>query len=237
VALEVVGDFGLQVVARLGPLFEEGVEFFELDKEMLGGAHFRTSAAMGADRVDQVGGGVGCAAFVAVVAILIGRAALGAGSLDEAVGEEGAGDGVVKLTDVALDDQAGGLQLFPEGAAQLAVFGAVGAAVVVELDLKPGEVAAVLVAGDGDEFFFGDAGFTSRDHDRGAVGVVGADVDTVLALQLLEADPDIGLDVLHEVADMDRPVGVGQRRGHQDAGRRRGGGVSHEGGPGGGGDV
>ncbi|MCG8023300.1 MAG: hypothetical protein AB2652_07310 [Candidatus Thiodiazotropha endolucinida] len=32
----------------------------------------------------------------------------------------------------------------------------------------------------------------------------------------LKARPDVGLDVLHQVADMDRTVGVGQGAGDQD---------------------
>ncbi|MND01944.1 hypothetical protein D3C83_211410 [compost metagenome] len=43
-----------------------------------------------------------------------------------------------------------------------------------------------------------------------------------MALHALEAHPDIGLDVSHQMADMDRPVGVGESRGHEDAARGHG---------------
>ena len=53
-------------------------------------------------------------------------------------------------------------------------------------------------------------------HDRRAVRVVGADVDGAVAAQLLEAHPDVGLDVLDQMAQVDVPVGVGQRARDQD---------------------
>ena len=53
------------------------------------------------------------------------------------------------------------------------------------------------------------------DHDRRAVGVVGADVDAAVPAELLEADPDVGLEVLDQVADVDVAVGVGQGAGDQ----------------------
>jgi hypothetical protein len=52
------------------------------------------------------------------------------------------------------------------------------------------------------------------------VGIVGADVMALVAAQLLEADPDVGLDVLDQMADMDRAVGVGQGAGDEDAAGR-----------------
>ena len=55
------------------------------------------------------------------------------------------------------------------------------------------------------------------DHDRRAVGVVGADVDAAVPLQLLEADPDVGLQVLDQVADVDRAIGIGQGAGDEKA--------------------
>jgi hypothetical protein len=40
----------------------------------------------------------------------------------------------------------------------------------------------------------------------GAVGVVGAHVAAVVAAHLLEAHPDVGLDVLDQVAEVDAPL-------------------------------
>ncbi len=53
-------------------------------------------------------------------------------------------------------------------------------------------------------------------HDRRAVRVVGTDIDAAIAAQLLETHPDVGLDVLDQVPDVDRAVGVGQGTGDQD---------------------
>ena len=60
-----------------------------------------------AHRIDQVGGVVVGPALLAVVAVLARRFALGAGPFDEAVGQKGAGLGVVKLRHLLLFDQSG----------------------------------------------------------------------------------------------------------------------------------
>ena len=48
------------------------------------------------------------------------------------------------------------------------------------------------------------------EHDRRAVRVVGADEVHLVALHALDAHPDVGLDVFHDVAEVERAVGVGQ---------------------------
>ena len=61
------------------------------------------------------------------------------------------------------------------------------------------------------------AGLLGGDHDRRAVRVVGADEVHLVPLHALEAHPDVGLDVLHDVADVERAVGVRQGGGDEEA--------------------
>ena len=44
------------------------------------------------------------------------------------------------------------------------------------------------------------------------MGIVGTDEVHLMSLHALKARPDVGLDVLHDVADVERAVGVRQRR-------------------------
>ena len=68
-----------------------------------------------------------------------------------------------------------------------------------------------------DQRFRRDALLLGAQHDRRAVGVVGADVIALgVGLHLLEAHPDVGLDVFHQMAEMDAAVGIGQRGGDED---------------------
>ncbi len=46
-------------------------------------------------------------------------------------------------------------------------------------------------------------------HDRRAVSVVGTHVMYLVALHFLETDPDIGLNVFHQMPEMDTAVSVG----------------------------
>ena len=60
------------------------------------------------------------------------------------------------------------------------------------------------------------------------VGVVGADVvdfhggPVVVHLHTLKTHPDIGLDVLDQMAQMNGAIGIGQRGGDEDAALRHG---------------
>lgn len=102
---EVVRHFGLQVFAGLGPLIEEVMELFELNKEVFRRFFDRGRAAEGADRIDQVGRRVGSTAFRAVVSVLVSCFAVRASSFDETIGQEGACDWVEELFDVIFANQ------------------------------------------------------------------------------------------------------------------------------------
>ncbi len=61
-----------------------------------------------------------------------------------------------------------------------------------------------------------DAGLLGGDHDGRAVCVVCAHEIDLVALHSLETHPDVGLDVLHDVADVEVAVGVGQCGGDEE---------------------
>ena len=81
---------------------------------------------------------------------------IGAGAFDEAVGQEGAGHGVVELGHFLLAYQSGLAQGGPNLVAKCAILWAVGAAVVVELDVEAGEILDVGLAHLGDERLLAD---------------------------------------------------------------------------------
>ncbi|MNP08085.1 hypothetical protein D3C76_1001410 [compost metagenome] len=166
-------------------------------------------------RVLQFGGRVGRAAGFAVVAVLVFGAAFRAGALDEAVGEEHLLVRVEVLGHRAGGDVAGVAQLQIDRAGQLAVLFRVGRVVVVEVHQEIGEVGHVLGAHGVDQLFRGDAFALCAQHDGRAVGVVRTDVGRLVATHLLETNPDVGLDVLQHVTQVDRTVGVGQGAGDE----------------------
>ena len=110
--LHLVGGLGLQRAAAR-PFAQKllagvGREF---EKIMVGIAQLRFCTGHGGVRVDQIGGHVGCAAYFAVVAILILGVALGTFAFDEAIRQEHIFDRVVELFDGADFDQIFSLQL------------------------------------------------------------------------------------------------------------------------------
>ena len=213
---QLVGDFGLHVFALQSPLAQHGLELAEGEEEVLRFLLHRRGAGDHGDRVLEIGGRVGGATDLATVAVLIRRAAAGAFALDEAVRQEHLFHRIVGLLDDPGADVAAVLQAPVDGLGQFPVLRGMGGVIMIEVDVEIGEVPGVFLPGGGDQFLGCDPLALGPQHDGGAVGVVGADVDGLVALHLLEAHPYIGLDVLHQMPEVDRAVGVGQRAGDED---------------------
>jgi len=90
---KLVGHGVLQGSAA-GPLLQHGLEVRQLEEEVLGIAQHRSGPGDGRLGVLQLSRGIGGAAFLAVVAVLILSRAFRAGALDETVGQEHALFGV-----------------------------------------------------------------------------------------------------------------------------------------------
>lgn len=87
---------------------------------------------------------------------------------------------------------------------------------MVEADIEAGKVPRVFVPHPANQGFRGDAFLFRTQHDRRAMGVVGAHVAAIVPLHFLEAHPDIGLDVFNQMAEVDAAIGVGQGGGDKD---------------------
>lgn len=212
---DLVGHGVLQGAAA-GPGLQHCLEVRQLEEEVLGILEHRGGAGDRRLRILQVGGGVGRTAFFAVVAVLVLGAAFRAGALDEAVGQEHFLFRVEILGDGALGDVPGVSQFQVDLARQLTVFFGVSGVEVIEVHQEVGKVGAVFSLDVGDQLFRGDAFFFRAQHDRRTVGVVGADINALVAAVLLEAHPHVGLDVFQHVAKMDRTIGIGQGAGDED---------------------
>ena len=119
--------------------------FSIVDEEVFGRPHLGRRAGERAHGIDQVGRAVGRPALLAGVAVLVGRAALRAGALDESVGEKrrrprGSKSCCTSRETTRPAVRAGPARISPQSRrlAGLSV-----RAVVVEGDLKAGEVGEV----------------------------------------------------------------------------------------------
>ena len=86
---------------------------------------------------------------------------------------------------------------------------------IIEPDQESRAVPLVFLAYRVDLLLRADPEFFRSQHDRGAVGIVSADIYAVVPSRLLETHPDIRLHLLQQMAEMQRAVGVGQRAGYQ----------------------
>ena len=204
-----IGDVRKQIAAQL--VFEVA----ELEEVMFGFFGDRRHARQRRHGILQFGRRVGGAAHFTAVAVLVLGPALRALALDEPVGQEHLLDRIVRLLDHAPGDMPGIAQTCIYGIGERTVLGRVGGVVVVKGHAELGEVTRVFGVHALDELLGGDAFLLRPQHHRCAVGVVGADVMALMAAQFLETHPDVGLDVFHQVSEMNRPVGVGQGAGNQ----------------------
>ena len=220
--VELVGDLGLNMTGGV-PVLEHLLEITELEEQVLRVLLHRGRAGHRRHRVDQVGRRVGGAAHLAVVAVLVECAALGTNALDEAIGQEHLRLGIVGLRDRAARDMTGVAVALVDGRGADAVLFRVRRMIVVEADGKAGEIFGVLLPHACNERLGLDTLGARAQHDRGDMGVDGAHVIAFVPAHLLEAAPDIGLDVFDQVTQVDRAVGIGQGAGDQDlAGVRHG---------------
>ena len=82
--------------------------------------------------------------------------------------------------------------------------------VAIEFEMFPSQTELALLPDTLDELFGGDTLTSSLEHDRGAMRILGANIIGFVSPQALKAGPDIGLNVLHQMAQMDGAVGVGE---------------------------
>ena len=86
---------------------------------------------------------------------------------------------------------------------------------VVELNVKAVEILFATCGDVGHKSLGCFASFFRSNHDGRSVSIVGTNKVNLVTLHALETHPDIGLDVLHDVPDVERAVGVGQGSGDE----------------------
>ncbi len=207
--VHLVGDFGLYVSGS-SPALEHLFEIFQLEEILLGvffDGRFTTDHR---NSILEVGRCVGGAAILAIVTILIGGAAVGAVTLDEAIRQEHFRLGVVSLGDYAGTNVPGIAQATVDGLGEEPVLVGMRTVIVVKSDPKIREILQVLLVHAFDQFFRAYAFGLGAQHNGCAMGIIRADVNAIVTAQLLKTHPDIRLHVLEHVADVDRAICIGQ---------------------------
>ena len=209
--LRLVRDLRLQALAA-GPFAQErdALGVGQPEEVVIRGLQHRFRAGQCRVRIDQVGRRIHRTAVFARVAVLVLGAALGALSLDVAVGEKHVLHRIVELLDRLVVSEARGSELAVDVLRQFGVLGRIGRMPVVEADVKSVQILLALGADAPDQLLRRDAFGFRLEHDGCAVCVVGADEVHFMALHALESHPDIGLDVLHDMADVKRAIGIRQ---------------------------
>jgi len=214
--IELVRDAVVQG-AGARPLAKHRLEGAEAEEQMFRFALDRTRAADDRHRIDQIRRRIGRAADLATVTVLVRRLAARAGPLDVTVRQEHLRLGVVRLADRPARDVAAAVERLEDPLGHFPVFVRMRRVEVVVRDQEV-RVRRPVLGGDLlDQLLGRDAFGLCLQHHRRAVRIVCADVDALMAAQAHEAHPDVGLDGLEDVPEVQRSVGVGKGAGDEDA--------------------
>ncbi len=88
--------------------------------------------------------------------------------------------------------------------------------VIIKADIKRGKVGLVLGFYISNLLFRRVTKLLRFQHDRRTVRIVRTHVSAIHTAQFLEAHPNIGLDIFHQMAEVNRTIGVRQGAGNQD---------------------
>ena len=117
------------------------------------------------------------------------------------------------LLDGAHINQADGFEFCVNFLGLKAGFFRVCGVIIVESHMKASKIAAVVNVHVGDELLGCNAFFFGAQHDGSAMRVISADIPAFVAAHFLQAHPDVGLHIAHQMAKMNCAVGVGQGTG------------------------
>ena len=81
--------------------------------------------------------------------------------------------------------------------------------------MKAIQVLLATLGNIADKLLWRDTGFFCRNHDRCTVRIVGANEVHFIARHSLKPDPDVSLDIFHDVADMEWCIGIGEGGGNE----------------------
>ncbi|OPZ81765.1 MAG: hypothetical protein BWY77_00489 [bacterium ADurb.Bin431] len=217
-AAHIIEDVLLPLYLVRQPLLEQGLEFIELEEEMPGLTQHRGASADLAVGMNELGLLERAAACLALIPARPGTVAARALALNEAIGEETGALFTVELLDGALDQKAlvmDDLEKISRGAV---LHRCRGARKVVETHAEPGKGVVMVGPVFVDDLLGRHPRLFSGDGDGHAVLIGAADIDHIALFEALVAHIDVRRQISPgEVAEMDRPVGVGQGAGHQQA--------------------
>ena len=94
-----------------------------------------------------------------------------------------------------------------------------GGVIVIKSHAKAGEIFLMILRNTLNQGFGRDAFLLSPQHNGSAVGVVGANVVALLSTTFLKTHPNVGLDVLKKMTQMNGAVGIRERACHQNVAR------------------
>ena len=205
--LHLVDDFGLQGPGR-HPVLQKILEFGKLDKMMLRITHDRCGAADCRTRLDQVSRTVVAPTGFATVTILVFGFALGTGSLDEAVRQKHLLLFIIELGYCAAHHMTALYKAVVNGFNTFAIGLAMGGGIVVKTQAEIPEVLLMLGIHPVNQFIGRDVFGLRPQHDRCAMRVVCPGKIALMSLCPLKTRPDISLDILQHMSQVDGPVCV-----------------------------
>ena len=200
--LHFVRDLFLQRTAAC-PRLQHFAKGRQVEEEVLRVAHHWRRARHHGFWLDKLGWAVSCAAHFAVIAVLIRRFTFRAGAFHKTIRKEHAFFWIEQLRDGAVFNKTVLFQTGVDKLRQFAVLVAVRGVIVVVADVKASKIGLMLLTHFGNHLLWRNTQLLCFQHDWGAVGIIRANEVYLVAAHSLVTDPDISLDMLQHVAEVD----------------------------------
>ena len=213
-----VRHFGLQARRIQCPLAQElaALRIRQLKEVMLGRLHHRRCACERGVGIFQIGRRVHSAAGFAGIAVLIFRTALRAFAFDVAIRQKHIFHRIKKLFDATSRDQLRVItQTTIDFLRERMIFFAIGGVPIVKRNMEAIEILFATRSNICHKGLRCEARFFGSNHDRRTMRIIGAHKMHLVVTHAHEAYPDIGLDVLHDVPNVKRAIGIGQGSGNE----------------------
>ena len=81
---------------------------------------------------------------------------------------------------------------------------------MVKLNVEPIQVGFTAGCNSGNKLLRSDPFFLGGNHHRGAVRIIGTDKMNGMSIHSLSAHPNVGLNIFHDMSDMEMPIGIGK---------------------------
>ncbi len=147
---------------------------------------------------------------------MLSRTTFGTFTLDKTIRQKQVFDRIIQLFDCTHSNQPRFFQFPVNILGIVTCLVGVRTVVLIESNMKTGKIAQMFRVNTGNQRFRRNPFLFRTQHDGCAMGIIRTNIMDGMPLHFLETHPDIGLDILDQMSEMDAAIGIRQCGSYQD---------------------